>query len=244
MCASTVVNVHRLTIIQFAHDDKTVFFTAGDLARIKIFSLPVPPTPSTSTVDPSFSEEYRTPRELTSTGAVSAIQPLSGGRLVFTRSSLTSPNEVFVLRGLDETGKPTADKLTKLAEAGLNGKSLDSGSDFWFEGAEGKKIQGWTIKPPGFKSGEKKKWPILLAIHGGPEGAWEDQWSNRWNLNSESSPRNKVQVVQLTMCYRVKYLLSKGISLLPSTLLVPPHSAKVSMRSSYASASTQRSTQS
>ncbi|TFK82680.1 alpha/beta-hydrolase [Polyporus arcularius HHB13444] len=169
--------------IAFAHDDKTVFFTAGDLARIKIFSLPVPPTPSTSTAGPSFSEEFRKPRELTSNGAVSAIQPLSGGRLVFTRSSLTSPNEIFVLRGLNETGKLVVDKLTKLADSGLHGKSLDSGDDFWFEGAEGKKVQGWTIKPPGFKAGDKKKWPILLAIHGGPEGAWEDQWSNRWNLN-------------------------------------------------------------
>ena len=64
---------------------------------------------------------------------------------------------------------------------------MDEGSDFWFEGAEGKKVHGWTLKPPGFKAGEgeEKKWPVLLLIHGGPEGAWEDQWSNRWNPNSE-----------------------------------------------------------
>ncbi|KAI0755168.1 alpha/beta-hydrolase [Daedaleopsis nitida] len=169
--------------IAFAHDDKTVFFTAGDLARTKLYSLPVPPTPHTSSVDPFFSDEFRTPRELTSTGAVASIQPLSNGRLLFTRSSLTSPNEVFVMRGLDESGKPTVDQLTKLAAAGLKGKSLDGGEEIWFEGAEGKQVQGWVVKPPGFKKGDKKKWPILLAIHGGPEGAWEDQWSNRWNLN-------------------------------------------------------------
>ncbi|KAI0688887.1 alpha/beta-hydrolase [Earliella scabrosa] len=169
--------------IAFAHDDKTVFFTAGDHARTKIFSLPVPPTPDTSSHDPSFSDEFRTPRELTSTGAVSSIQPLSEGRLVFTRSSLTSPNEVFVMRGLNESGKPAVDQLTKLAAAGLKGKSLDTGEDIWFEGAEGKQVHGWAIKPPGFKKGDTKKWPILLLIHGGPEGAWEDQWSNRWNPN-------------------------------------------------------------
>ncbi len=152
---------------QFAHDDKTVFFTAEDIARIKIFSLPVPPTPDSSTVDPEFSEEFRKPRELTSTGAVTEIQPLSDGRLVFTRSSLTSPNDVFIIRGLNESGKPTVDQLTKFSTEGLKGKSLDSGEDFWFEGAEGKKIHGWAIKPPGFKKGEKKQWPILLAIHGG-----------------------------------------------------------------------------
>ncbi|KAI1793256.1 Alpha/Beta hydrolase protein [Ganoderma leucocontextum] len=173
--------------IAFARDDKTVFFTAGDHARNKIFSLPVPETPSASSTDPAFSAEFRTPREVTSSGTASAIQPLSDGRLVFTRSSLTSPNDVFVLRGLIANAggdsKPAAEQLTRFAASGLKEKNLDAGTDFWFEGAEGKKVHGWLFKPPGFKEGEKKKWPILLMIHGGPEGAWEDGWSNRWNLN-------------------------------------------------------------
>lgn len=80
---------------------------------------------------------------------------------------MTSPNDVFVLRELNESGKPKVDQLTNFAAAGLKGKSLAAGEDFFFEGAEGKKIHGWVIKPPGFKEGEKKKWPILLAIHGG-----------------------------------------------------------------------------
>ncbi|TBU27033.1 Alpha/Beta hydrolase protein [Dichomitus squalens] len=169
--------------IAFAHDDKTVFFTANDHARGKIFSLPVPETPSHSSSDPALSAEFRVLHEITSTGSASAIQPRSDGRLVFTRSSLTSPNDVFVLRGLNESGKPAVEQLTRFAASALKSKSLDEGSDFWFEGAEGKEVHGWLLKPPGFKEGEKKKWPVLLAIHGGPEGAWEDAWSNRWNLN-------------------------------------------------------------
>ncbi|KAI0822032.1 alpha/beta-hydrolase [Trametes gibbosa] len=169
--------------LAFAHDDKTIFLTAGDIARIKIFSLPVPATPSSNTTDPELPEVYRNPREITSTGAVSGIQPLPNGRLVFTRSSLTSPNDVFVLRELDDSGEPKVDQVTRFAAAGLKGKSLHEGEDFWFEGAEGKTIHGWLLKPPGFKQGESKKWPVLLLIHGGPEGAWEDQWSNRWNPN-------------------------------------------------------------
>lgn len=165
--------VYRTSLLitqQFAHDDKTIFITAGDIARIKIFSLPVPDTPSASTTDPKLPEIYSSPREITSTGAASGVQPLSNGRLVFTRSSLTSPNDVFVLRELNESGKPKVDQLTNFAAAGLKGKSLAAGEDFFFEGAEGKKIHGWVIKPPGFKEGEKKKWPILLAIHGGAYG--------------------------------------------------------------------------
>ena len=37
----------------------------------------------------------------------------------------------------------------------------------------------WILKPPGFDP--KKKWPLAYLVHGGPQGAWEDGWSYRWN---------------------------------------------------------------
>ncbi|QEL14117.1 dipeptidyl-peptidase 5 [Limnoglobus roseus] len=40
-------------------------------------------------------------------------------------------------------------------------------------------MQMWILKPPGFD--EKKKWPVAFLVHGGPQGAWEDAWSFRWN---------------------------------------------------------------
>ncbi len=50
---------------------------------------------------------------------------------------------------------------------------------FWFEGAEKAKVQGFLIKPPNFDP--QKKYPVKLLIHGGPQGAWGDDWSFRWN---------------------------------------------------------------
>ncbi|QJW97234.1 S9 family peptidase [Frigoriglobus tundricola] len=41
------------------------------------------------------------------------------------------------------------------------------------------KMQMWVIKPPGFD--EKKKWPVVYLVHGGPQSAWKDAWSYRWN---------------------------------------------------------------
>ncbi len=40
-------------------------------------------------------------------------------------------------------------------------------------------MQMWILKPPGFDP--KKKWPVAFLVHGGPQGAWEDGWSFRWN---------------------------------------------------------------
>jgi dipeptidyl aminopeptidase/acylaminoacyl peptidase len=44
---------------------------------------------------------------------------------------------------------------------------------------EGGDMHMWILKPPGFDP--KKKWPVAFLVHGGPQGAWEDTWSNRWN---------------------------------------------------------------
>jgi dipeptidyl aminopeptidase/acylaminoacyl peptidase len=46
-------------------------------------------------------------------------------------------------------------------------------------GAGGTPMQMWILKPPGFDA--KKKWPLAFLVHGGPQGAWEDSWSFRWN---------------------------------------------------------------
>ena len=38
--------------------------------------------------------------------------------------------------------------------------------EFWFDAPDGKKVQGWIVKPPHFDA--KKKYPLILEIHGGP----------------------------------------------------------------------------
>lgn len=75
------------------------------------------------------------------------------------------------------------EKMTTWAEDELSGKHLHEGEEFWFHGAKGRHVQGWIVKPKGWQPDQKKKWPVVLLIHGGPQGAWEDQWSTRWNPN-------------------------------------------------------------
>ncbi|MBI1798307.1 MAG: S9 family peptidase [Candidatus Eisenbacteria bacterium] len=42
--------------------------------------------------------------------------------------------------------------------------------EFWYESFDGRRIQGWIAKPPGFDP--KKKYPLILEIHGGPHAAY------------------------------------------------------------------------
>ena len=170
---------------QFSEDDTKIYLTAGEQAHVKAFSLTVPETPSSSTTHPKLPSDI-VPVALTHLHAVSSIQPLSSGRLLFTQNSFQSPNNVFVLRNLDSPQSPLQlDQITRFAEESLNGKGLDPGENFWFEGAEGKQVQGWALRPKGWKEGQSKKYPVVLLIHGGPQGAWQDQWSTRWNPNGE-----------------------------------------------------------
>ena len=42
--------------------------------------------------------------------------------------------------------------------------------EFWYDSFDGRKIQGWIVKPPDFDP--RKKYPLILEIHGGPHTAY------------------------------------------------------------------------
>jgi dipeptidyl aminopeptidase/acylaminoacyl peptidase len=101
-----------------------------------------------------------------------------GHTLVWTRDATQFPAEVY-------TGDVTAiapvrsHALTHENDALVAQLALNPAEDFWFTGANGARVQGFVVKPPNWQSG--KKYPGVLLIHGGPQGAWLDQWHGRWN---------------------------------------------------------------
>jgi dipeptidyl aminopeptidase/acylaminoacyl peptidase len=70
-------------------------------------------------------------------------------------------------------------QLTHLNQPLLGSLALAPLNYFWFTGAEGTKVQAFLIKPPGFDPA--KKYPVKFLMHGGPQTAWGDAWSYRWN---------------------------------------------------------------
>jgi dipeptidyl aminopeptidase/acylaminoacyl peptidase len=70
-------------------------------------------------------------------------------------------------------------RLSHLNDGLLTDLNLTKMESYWFDGAEGAKVQGFIVKPPDFDP--KKKYPVKFLIHGGPQGAWGDAWSYRWN---------------------------------------------------------------
>ena len=88
----------------------------------------------------------------------------------------TQPTEQAVWEGSDEHSFAP---LTHLNAALLDQIDLPAMDSFWFPSIDNVKVQGFLIRPPDFDA--SKKYPVKFLIHGGPQGAWGDSWSYRWN---------------------------------------------------------------
>src|SRR5207302_415352 len=89
---------------------------------------------------------------------------------------LDQPGEVMVLLGQPYAELSNVSQANTKLLAKLDTQRPESVT---VKAADGKDVQMWILKPPGFDA--KKKWPVAFLVHGGPQGAWEDGWSYRWN---------------------------------------------------------------
>lgn len=109
-------------------------------------------------------------------GACSGLTVTGGNFVSFSEAAMNRPAEVRVLWW------PRADRpvvtVSNANEKLLGELDLPQPESVKVK-VEGADMQMWVLKPPGFD--EKKKWPVAYLVHGGPQGAWEDGWSFRWN---------------------------------------------------------------
>ena len=90
-------------------------------------------------------------------------------------SGMNRPPE---LARLEAGGKPI--RLTALNDEQYGGIDLGAApEDLWVEAKDGARIHSFVLRPPGLAPGRRA--PLLVLIHGGPQGSWEDQWGMRWN---------------------------------------------------------------
>ena len=109
------------------------------------------------------------------TGGTIAGLAFAGGRVFFGTSTLSRATELWSV-GLDGKG-PAA--LTHVNDALLRDLVLGEVSERFTDSSDRRKLQAWVVKPPFFDPA--KKYPAVFLIHGGPQGAWVDGWSYRWN---------------------------------------------------------------
>jgi dipeptidyl aminopeptidase/acylaminoacyl peptidase len=107
----------------------------------------------------------------------------NGEDVYFTNNSLENPNDIYVFMlcptGCGDPPPPPPKQLTHVNDEVLSHVAMSELNFFIFNGANNDKVEGFLVKPPNFDP--SKKYPVKFLIHGGPEGAWGDDWSYRWN---------------------------------------------------------------
>jgi dipeptidyl aminopeptidase/acylaminoacyl peptidase len=99
--------------------------------------------------------------------------------LILSANSLVDNSAYYFLEPKLASAKPQL--ISSNAKGGsLFGLSPKQVDELWWDGAaDGTKVHAWVVKPSHFDS--KKKYPLAYLIHGGPQGAWENSFSTRWN---------------------------------------------------------------
>ena len=145
----------------FSADGQRIYLTALDQGRQPVYELPLGGGPGKKVIHEGFNDDLQVSRD--------------GKTLVFTRQSLARPIEIYKASsiGADVT------QLTKTNDAFLADFNLKPAEEVSWEGAVGSRVHGFITKPANFTAA--KKWPLIVLIHGGPQGAWNDSWSYRWN---------------------------------------------------------------
>lgn len=145
--------------LHWSRDEQFIFTSADDAGDHRLFAV---------------NAKSGEVRALTGAGGIEGIS-VSPSQVIYSLSTLQSPAQLFAM---DLDGR-NAHQLTHADTRNLSGIALSSPQRFSFAGWNGEAVYGRVMVPFGYRSGHK--YPVAFLIHGGPQGAWLDAWSYRWN---------------------------------------------------------------
>ncbi len=143
--------------LQLSADGRTLFTSTDDLGNHPVFAVDV----ASGAV-----------RLVAGDGNVSDFST-AGGVTVIARDSLSAPGDLF------QVTASGLRRLTRLNEQRLRDVAFGAVEVFHFAGWNGERVQGYVVKPAGFRPGVR--YPVAFLIHGGPEGSWLNEFHYRWN---------------------------------------------------------------
>ena len=120
----------------------------------------------------------KTTKLVDNVGGTTIGRPYGGGsysisknnHIVYTMTSPYNPADLVIYANGENT------RLSNLNYNLFKGKDLGEIEDIWYESSvDGRKIQGWIAKPPGFDP--NNKYPLIVENHGGPISNYGDRFS-------------------------------------------------------------------
>jgi dipeptidyl aminopeptidase/acylaminoacyl peptidase len=94
---------------------------------------------------------------------VSYTASADGSKIVTLVSTPVNIGDLYVL---EASTRSTPRQITHMNDALFSTLDLSTPEELWYKSFDGKRIEGWILKPPHFDA--SKKYPLILEIHGGP----------------------------------------------------------------------------
>jgi dipeptidyl aminopeptidase/acylaminoacyl peptidase len=151
----------------WAHDIKSIYGTAEDYARVKVYNFPI-------SADGDF-------KPLTTNTTTVSFALLPDSSLFVSSSAIWTPTEYSITA--NGAKKTLFDAST--VDKNLAGLSSASVSEIFFNGSDPdlkQQLHAMVIKPSNYVA--NKTYPLAFIIHGGPQGSNANSWSNRWNMQT------------------------------------------------------------
>ncbi len=136
----------------WSYDSKEVYFTAQNSGRVCLYRAPA----DGGKVIPVIEDN----------GQITSFSLGKNGEIFYVYTDFTHPPEIYwsIVYG---SGK---EKLTSFNKKITEEVEIIESEEFSYPSFDGLRIEGWLMKPYGFKKG--KKYPMVLAVHGGPHGQY------------------------------------------------------------------------
>ncbi|MDO9325205.1 MAG: S9 family peptidase [Methanoregula sp.] len=147
------------TSLTWSVDGKTLYVTAMDNGNSALFAI----DPATGGVT-----------TLVEKGYVSSVSTI-GSSLVFALANQTTPADLYTIA---PDGNPAV-RITQINRDTLAQVRMGEYKQFSFPGWNNETVYGYVVKPVDFDA--RKKYPVVVLIHGGPQGSFSDDFSYRWN---------------------------------------------------------------
>lgn len=153
---------HTVAGLQWARDGRSLLVDADDHGRHLLFRVDV----KTGKV-----------AQLSKDGDMAAYDETPHG-LVFLKNSLKRPNTLYLAAKNAAFVDDGAKNLTRF-DSVLDTLAEGDYEQFRFKGWNGEDVYGYVMKPANYQAG--KTYPVAFIVHGGPQVAFGDGWSFRWN---------------------------------------------------------------
>jgi dipeptidyl aminopeptidase/acylaminoacyl peptidase len=168
-------DAHQIEEFDIDPDARNVYLLGEVAGQVKLFR---------ASVQGGSAQSVGTPDR----GMLSGLS-IGGMRVPIVLAAYESANEPPEIVRVDLDGRRPR-SLSSAARSRAAALDLAPVEHFWFTNARGQRIHNMLVRPPAFDA--RRKYPLLVLMHGGPHSQWRDAWVLRWNYHLLAAPGHVV----------------------------------------------------